>query len=48
MAEVGLVKFVTVALCVGRTVLPSYRSKFSKHRFTQPQLLATLFAAPVV
>ena len=40
MAEVGLVKFATVALRVGQAVLPAYRSKFSKHRFQQPQLLA--------
>jgi hypothetical protein len=42
MAEVGLVKFATVALRVGRAVLPVYRSKFSKHYFTQPQLFAIL------
>jgi hypothetical protein len=42
MAEVGLVTFARVALRVGQTVLPAYRSKFSKHRFTQPQLLAML------
>src|SRR5688572_32017338 len=42
MAEVGLVKFATVALRVGQAVLPAYRSKFSKHRFQQPQLIAIL------
>lgn len=42
MAEVGLVTFARVALRVGQTALPAYRSKFSKHRFTQPQLLAML------
>jgi hypothetical protein len=42
MAEIGLVRFATIALRVGRAVLPAYRSKFSKHRFTQPQLLAML------
>lgn len=42
MAEVGLVTFARVALRVGRAVLPAYRSKFSKHRFTQPQLFAIL------
>lgn len=42
MAEVGLVSFAKVALDVGRQVLPSYRSKFSKHIFSQPQLLAIL------
>jgi hypothetical protein len=40
MAEVGLVGFARVALDVARSVLPDYRSKFSKHVFTQPQLLA--------
>ena len=40
MAEVGLVGFAKVALDVARSVLPDYRSKFSKHVFTQPQLLA--------
>lgn len=40
MAEVGLVGFARVALEVARSVLPDYRSKFSKHVFTQPQLLA--------
>jgi Transposase DDE domain/Transposase domain (DUF772) len=42
MAEVGLVPFARVALRVGQAVLPAYRSKYSKHRFTQPQLLAML------
>jgi hypothetical protein len=42
MAEVGLVKFATVALRVSQAVLPAYRSKFSKRQFTQPQLLAIL------
>ncbi len=40
MAEFGLVGFAKVALDVARSVLPDYRSKFSKHVFTQPQLLA--------
>jgi hypothetical protein len=31
-----------MALHVGQAVLPAYRSKFSTHRFTQPQLLAVL------
>jgi hypothetical protein len=39
MAEVGLVTFASVALRVSPAVLPAYRSTFSKHRFTQPQLL---------
>jgi hypothetical protein len=42
MAEIGLVKFATIALQVGQTALPAYRSKFSKRRFQQPQLLAIL------
>ena len=42
MAEIGLVKFATIALHVGQAALPAYRSKFSKHQFTQPQLLAVL------
>jgi DDE family transposase/transposase-like protein DUF772 len=42
MAEVGVVKFASVALRVGQAVLPAYRSKFSKRCFTQPQLLAIL------
>ena len=42
MAEVGLVGFARVALDVARSVLPDYRSKFSKHVFTQPQLLAVV------
>jgi Transposase domain (DUF772) len=42
MAEIGLVKFATIALQVGQASLPAYRSTFSKHRFTQPQLLAIL------
>ena len=42
MAEVGLVRFARVALGVAEAVLPDYRSKFSKHVFTQPQLLAVL------
>jgi hypothetical protein len=39
MAEIGLVKFAIIALQVGQAALPAYRSKFSKHRFQQPQLL---------
>jgi Transposase DDE domain/Transposase domain (DUF772) len=42
MAEVGLVTFAKVALRIGQVVLPAYRSKFSKHQFQQPQLLAIL------
>ena len=42
MAEVGLVPFVHLALEVAAAVLPPYRTRFSKHQFTQPQLLAVL------
>ena len=42
MAEVGLLPFAHIALQVCRAVLPRYRSRFSKHQFTQPQLLAIL------
>ena len=40
MAEIGLVAFARCALEVGQRAMPAYRSKFSKHIFTQPQLLA--------
>src|SRR5260370_19754638 len=43
MAEVGLLPFARVALEVATQVLPPYRTRFSKHQFTQPQLLAVLF-----
>src|SRR5688572_18582241 len=42
MAEIGLVDFAKCALAIGKKVLPLYRSKYSKHTFTQPQLLAIL------
>jgi hypothetical protein len=42
MAEVGLLPFARIALQVCRAVLPRHRSRFSKHQFTQPQLLAIL------
>src|ERR1700726_710809 len=42
MAEVGLLPFARIALQVSRAVLPRYRSRFSKHQFNQPQLLAIL------
>ena len=42
MAEVGLVPFARIALQVAKAVLPRYRSRFSKHQFTQPQLLTIL------
>src|SRR5512141_1399239 len=40
MAEVGVVAFATCALEIAQGSIPLYRSKFSKHTFTQPQLLA--------
>jgi hypothetical protein len=40
MAEVGLVTFARVALRVGQSALPAYRSTCSKRRFQQPQRLA--------
>src|SRR5271170_2791282 len=42
MSEVGLLPFARVALQVAKQVLPCYRTRFSKHQFTQPQLLAVL------
>jgi hypothetical protein len=42
MADVGLLPFARIALQVSRAVLPRYRSRLSKHQFTQPQLLAIL------
>ncbi|HVB57933.1 MAG TPA: hypothetical protein VNE63_16105 [Candidatus Acidoferrales bacterium] len=42
MAEVGLLPIARVALQVCKAALPRYRSRFSKHQFTQPQLLAIL------
>jgi hypothetical protein len=42
MAEVGLLPFARVALDLAAAILPPYRSRFSKHQFTQPQLLAVL------
>ena len=42
MAEVGLVRFARVALSVAQATVPRYRTAFSKHQFTQPQLLAVL------
>ncbi|HXH09701.1 MAG TPA: hypothetical protein VNP04_08085 [Alphaproteobacteria bacterium] len=40
MAEVGLVTCASVALRLGRAVLPAYRSTFATRQGTQPQLLA--------
>lgn len=42
MAEIGLVDFAKCALLIARRVMPTYKSKYSKHTFTQPQLLAIL------
>ena len=42
MAEVGLLPFARIALRVSKAALPRYRCRFSKHQFTQPQLLAIL------
>jgi hypothetical protein len=42
MAEIGLVEFAKCALAMAKRVMPLYRSKYSKHTFTQPQLLAIL------
>src|SRR5690348_512169 len=40
--EIGLVEFARVAMQVIEAALPAYRSKFSKHVFTQQQLFALL------
>jgi hypothetical protein len=42
MAEVGWVAFASCTLDIDKQVMPMYRSKFSKHTFTQPQVLAIL------
>ena len=42
MTEVGLMLFAKTALAVMEEVMPPYGSKFSKHTFTQPQLMTTL------
>jgi hypothetical protein len=42
MPEIGLLPFASVARDVATATLPTYRSRFSKHQFTQPQLLAIL------
>lgn len=42
MAEVGLVAFAKCELAMGQRVMPAYRNKYSKHTFTQPQLLVIL------
>lgn len=38
----GLVDFAKCAVANIKRVLPLYRSQYSKHTFTQPQLLAIL------
>jgi hypothetical protein len=42
MPEIGLLPFARVAMDVATAILPTYRSRFSKHPFTQPPLLAIL------
>lgn len=42
MAEVGLLPFARIALQVAKAVIPRFRSRFSKHQFTQAQLVAIL------
>jgi hypothetical protein len=42
MAEVGLLPFTRIALDVPKAALPRYGSRFIKHQFTHPQLLAIL------
>jgi hypothetical protein len=42
MAEVGLVIFAKTALAVMNEVVAPYGSKYSKHTFTQPQLMTIL------
>src|SRR5215207_1038695 len=42
MAEIGLVHFARTAMGVLKETLPQFRTKFSKHIFSQPQLLAIL------
>ncbi len=42
MAEVGRLAFARTAWEVACALLPPYRTRFSKHQFTQPQLLAIL------
>ena len=42
MTDIGLLPFARVAMQVASAALPTYRTRFSKHQFTQPQLLAIL------
>jgi hypothetical protein len=44
MAEVGLVGFAISSVgCCPLRLTADYRNKFSKHVFTQPQLLAIVY-----
>ena len=36
MAEVGLLPFARIALRLSQAVLPRYRARFSKDKFTRP------------
>lgn len=40
MPEIGLVQFTRTAMSVLKETVPQFRTKFSKHVFTQPQLMA--------
>lgn len=40
MPEIGLVQFARTAMSVLTQTLPQFRTKFSKHVFSQPQLMA--------
>jgi hypothetical protein len=40
MAEIGLISFTQHALLVCKEAMPDYRSRFSKHTFRKPRLLA--------
>jgi hypothetical protein len=42
MAEIGLVQFARTAMSILKETIPEFRTKFSKHVFSQPQLLAVL------
>jgi hypothetical protein len=42
MAEVGRLRLASIDPPVSQAVLQRYRSRFSKHQFNQPQLLAIL------
>jgi hypothetical protein len=48
MPEIGLLPFGRVAMDVATATLPTYRSRFSKHQFAQPQLLAIARRAATV